>query len=50
MEAMGGPKIPFRAGRVDAIDPSTVTPDGRLPSVRNQGSIRVRIKGGSAAI
>ena len=31
IEAMGGPSIPFRAGRVDAMDPSAVTPDGRLP-------------------
>ena len=34
IEAMGGPSIPFRAGRVDAMDPSVVTPDGRLPEVR----------------
>jgi len=31
IEAMGGPSIPWRAGRVDALDPSAVTPDGRLP-------------------
>lgn len=31
VEAMGGPAIKWRAGRVDAIDPSAVTPDGRLP-------------------
>jgi len=30
--ALGGPKIPWRAGRVDSIDPSDVTPDGRLPA------------------
>jgi len=29
---MGGPAIPFNAGRVDAMDPSAVTPDGRLPN------------------
>lgn len=29
---MGGPTIPWSAGRVDAIDPSAVTPDGRLPN------------------
>ena len=34
IEAMGGPPIVWRAGRVDAMDPSTVTPDGRLPEVR----------------
>ena len=26
-----GVKVPFKAGRVDAMDPSAVTPDGRLP-------------------
>lgn len=26
-----GVKVPFKAGRVDALDPSAVTPDGRLP-------------------
>ncbi|KAG1680819.1 hypothetical protein FOA52_008152 [Chlamydomonas sp. UWO 241] len=31
VEAMGGPAIAWRAGRVDALDPSAVTPDGRLP-------------------
>ena len=30
---MGGPSITWRAGRVDALDPSAVTPDGRLPEV-----------------
>ena len=29
IEAAGGPKVPWRAGRVDAMDPSAVTPDGR---------------------
>jgi Peroxidase len=29
---MGGPTIPWSAGRVDAMDPSAVTPDGRLPN------------------
>ena len=28
---MGGPTIPFSYGRVDELDPSAVTPDGRLP-------------------
>ncbi len=32
IEAMGGPHIPFRAGRMDVMDPSAVTPDGRLPA------------------
>lgn len=31
IETMGGPTIPFSYGRVDEMDPSTVTPDGRLP-------------------
>lgn len=29
---MGGPTIPWSSGRVDAMDPSAVTPDGRLPN------------------
>ena len=28
---MGGPAVPWRAGRVDAMTPDAVTPDGRLP-------------------
>ena len=31
VEAMGGPAVPWRAGRVDAMTPDAVTPDGRLP-------------------
>ena len=31
IEAMGGPHIPFSGGRVDTMDVSLVTPDGRLP-------------------
>jgi len=31
VEAMGGPVIPWRGGRVDSMDPKDVTPDGRLP-------------------
>ena len=31
IETMGGPTIPFSYGRVDEMDPSSVTPDGRLP-------------------
>jgi cytochrome c peroxidase len=29
---MNGPTIPWSAGRVDEMDPSAVTPDGRLPN------------------
>jgi cytochrome c peroxidase len=32
IKALGGPTIPWSSGRVDALDPSAVTPDGRLPS------------------
>jgi cytochrome c peroxidase len=32
IKTMGGPTIPWSAGRVDAMDPSAVTPDGRLPN------------------
>lgn len=31
VKTLGGPDIPWRAGRVDAMDPSAVTEDGRLP-------------------
>ena len=31
IETLGGPKIGFKAGRVDSMDPKDVTPDGRLP-------------------
>ena len=31
IEAAGGPTIAWRAGRVDALSPDAVTPDGRLP-------------------
>jgi cytochrome c peroxidase len=31
IEAMGGPHIPWRSGRVDERDAAKVTPDGRLP-------------------
>ena len=31
IESMGGPKIPWRYGRVDSYEVSDVTPDGRLP-------------------
>jgi cytochrome c peroxidase len=29
---LGGPTIPWSSGRVDEMDPSKVTPDGRLPN------------------
>ena len=32
IQTMGGPTIPWSSGRVDALDPSAVTPDGRLPN------------------
>ena len=32
---MGGPTIPWSSGRVDAMDPSAVTPDGRLPNAES---------------
>lgn len=32
IQTMGGPTIPWSAGRVDALDASAVTPDGRLPN------------------
>jgi len=32
IKTMGGPTIPWSSGRVDTMDPSAVTPDGRLPN------------------
>lgn len=32
IKSMNGPDIPWRAGRMDGMDPSAVTPDGRLPA------------------
>jgi catalase (peroxidase I) len=32
IKAMGGPTIGWSSGRSDAPDPSSVTPDGRLPN------------------
>jgi catalase (peroxidase I) len=32
IKTMNGPTIPWSAGRVDEMDPSAVTPDGRLPN------------------
>jgi cytochrome c peroxidase len=37
IEKMGGPKIPWRSGRVDSDKPTTV-PDGRLPAADNGGT------------
>lgn len=31
IQSMGGPKVPWRYGRVDSYEISDVTPDGRLP-------------------
>lgn len=31
IETLGGPKIDFRVGRKDSMDPKDVTPNGRLP-------------------
>lgn len=32
IKTLGGPIIPWSSGRVDAMDPSSVTPNGRLPN------------------
>jgi cytochrome c peroxidase len=32
VKTLGGPTIPWSSGRVDEMDPSAVTPDGRLPN------------------
>merc|ERR1712000_525456 len=41
IEEMGGPKIPFRPGRVDKPDETHCTPDGRLPdAAQTQNHIR----------
>lgn len=32
IKELGGPTITWNSGRVDALDPSAVTPDGRLPN------------------
>jgi cytochrome c peroxidase len=31
ISSLGGPKIAWKAGRVDSLEASDVTPDGRLP-------------------
>jgi cytochrome c peroxidase len=41
IEEMGGPKIPWRAGRVDKPDGTHCTPDGRLPDAA-QGAQHLR--------
>ncbi|KAG2488477.1 hypothetical protein HYH03_012982 [Edaphochlamys debaryana] len=41
IEDMGGPTIPWRAGRVDAPDGSKIVPDGRLPDA-TQGAKHLR--------
>ncbi|KAK9466220.1 heme peroxidase [Lipomyces arxii] len=41
IEAMGGPKIPWKAGRVDDIDDRYVPPNGRLPDA-SQGAAHIR--------
>lgn len=35
IKELGGPSVPWRAGRVDSMTPSDVTPDGRLPGADN---------------
>mmetsp|Transcript_18555 Transcript_18555/g.48156 ORF Transcript_18555/g.48156 Transcript_18555/m.48156 type:complete len:390 (+) Transcript_18555:60-1229(+) len=35
IRTLGGPEVPWRAGRVDSMSPSDVTPDGRLPGADN---------------
>jgi len=41
IESMGGPKVPWRAGRTDAKDGSACPPDGRLPDAeKDQSHVR----------
>jgi len=41
IESMGGPHVPWRPGRTDAVDGSTSPPDGRLPDAsRNVSHVR----------
>lgn len=41
VEEMGGPVIPWRPGRTDAVDGTKTVPDGRLPDAsQGQGHIR----------
>jgi len=41
IESMGGPKIPWRPGRVDATDSKSCPPDGRLPDA-SKGAPHIR--------
>jgi len=41
IEEMGGPKIPWRPGRVDATDSKSCPPDGRLPDA-SKGAPHIR--------
>lgn len=41
VEVMGGPRVPFRFGRKQAMCPSRATPDGRLPDA-HQGTNHLR--------
>jgi len=41
IEDMGGPNIPFEAGRVDATEEKACPPDGRLPDA-SQGRKHIR--------
>lgn len=43
VEALGGPRIPWKGGRVDSMDPRDATPDGRLPDA-DKGSSKANIK------
>lgn len=40
IEALKGPKIPWRAGRSDSFDTKDVTPDGRLPDADKGNSMK----------
>lgn len=42
VEEMGGPEIPWKAGRVDSLHPTTV-PDGRLPAA-DSGCVAADVK------
>mmetsp|Transcript_26224 Transcript_26224/g.66206 ORF Transcript_26224/g.66206 Transcript_26224/m.66206 type:complete len:201 (+) Transcript_26224:120-722(+) len=39
VEQLGGPEIPWRGGRVDAVNPREVPPEGRLPEA-DKGSLQ----------
>eukprot|EP00290_Baffinella_frigidus_P006758 CAMPEP_0180133196 /NCGR_PEP_ID=MMETSP0986-20121125/9404_1 /TAXON_ID=697907 /ORGANISM="non described non described, Strain CCMP2293" /LENGTH=339 /DNA_ID=CAMNT_0022073283 /DNA_START=21 /DNA_END=1040 /DNA_ORIENTATION=+ len=42
IETLGGPKVTWRSGRVDSMDPADVTPDGRLPDADKGESKKTR--------